>query len=162
MFHLRLSALRIDSYISYINKKISFMKRLYIDMDDVLCNFSKSFRKHKLVTSEPALQKNFFLNLEPIDNSIFYARKLKDMYDLWLLTKPKYENPFCYTEKRLWVENHLGLSWCEKLILCPDKSLMIGDFLVDDTPWPGFQGEQLLFGSDEFPNWETVYNRLAV
>ena len=34
---------------------------------------------------------------------------------------------------------------CDRLILCPDKSLLKGDVLIDDTPWPGFEGQQLLF-----------------
>lgn len=37
---------------------------------------------------------------------------------------------------------------------------MIGDYLIDDKPWDKFQGEQILFGSEEFPNWNSILERL--
>lgn len=70
----------------------------------------------------------------------------------WILTCPSYKNPMSYTEKRLWIEDHLGFNWCRKLINSPDKSLLIEDYLIDDKPWPGFQGTQLLFGSEDYPD----------
>tara|TARA_R110000823_G_scaffold296080_3_gene416111 strand:+ start:46965 stop:47261 length:297 start_codon:yes stop_codon:yes gene_type:complete len=82
-------------------------------------------------------------------------------YDVWLLSRPSFKNPLCYTEKRLWVENNLGEEWVEKFILAPDKSLLIGDYLIDDKPWDDFQGKQFLIGSDEYPDWYTILDELT-
>lgn len=124
---------------------------LYIDMDDVLCNYMEAHKK--------ALDKNpdipypqsvygFYTNIEPKSGAIEAIAELENtgLFDIWILTRPSYQNPLCYTEKRVWIEKHLGLEWCKKLILAPDKSLLKGDYLIDDQPWPGFEGVQFLFG----------------
>ena len=137
-------------------------KILYIDMDDTICMYKEYYisEYHRTLLKYPQSQVGFFLKLKPIGGAIEALNKLNEVYDVWILTRPSYMNAHCYTEKRQWIEEHLGLEWCKKLILCPDKSLMIGDYLVDDHPWPGFKGEQLLFGSIKYPNWSSVYNRL--
>jgi 5'(3')-deoxyribonucleotidase len=58
------------------------------------------------------------------------------------------------------VEEHLGWKWCGRLIICPDKSLLKGDYLVDDYNWEDFEGELIRFGSEEFPNWKQVKDYL--
>jgi len=137
------------------------MKRIYVDMDDTLCDFMGAFNKAISETPKqgfPQAQVDFFRNLEPIELAISAMLRLNSDYDVWILTRPSINNPLCYMEKRLWVEDHLGFEWCERLILCPDKSLLIGDYLIDDQPWD-FQGEQILFGSEEYPDWFTVLTK---
>ena len=132
-------------------------KRIYVDMDDTICDFSSSYRhKYTHELQYPQSQIDFFRKLKPIKNSLISLSILSDNYDVWILTRPSIINPMCYTEKRLWVEDHLGIDWCKKLIICPDKSLMIGDYLIDDKPWTEFKGTQLLFGSDKYPDWESI------
>jgi 5'(3')-deoxyribonucleotidase len=62
-------------------------------------------------------------------------------------------NPWSYTEKRVWVEQHLGFAFVERLIICPNKALLNGDILVDDqTSGRGqelFTGRLWQFGSTE-------------
>jgi 5'(3')-deoxyribonucleotidase len=51
----------------------------------------------------------------------------------------------------------------EKLILCPDKSLVKGDYLIDDDIKHGqltFEGEHIRFGSSNFPDWKSVIKYL--
>lgn len=127
--------------------------RIYVDMDDTLCDFTGAHKASlEAVPAQkfPQAQMDFFRKLKPIDNAIDVMKRLSINFDVWILTRPSYLNPLCYTEKRLWVEDHLGIEWCNKLILCPDKSLLIGDWLIDDVAWPGFEGFQLLFGTE----WE--------
>jgi hypothetical protein len=50
----------------------------------------------------------------------------------------------------------LGFEFLDRLIFAPDKTLLIGEYLIDDYDWPGFEGEHIKFGGDKFPNWETV------
>ena len=70
-------------------------------------------------------------------------------------------NPLSYTEKRLWIEKYFGLEWCKKLILAYDKSLLKGDYLIDDSVGKGqleFEGELIQIGTDKFPDWKSIIN----
>jgi 5'(3')-deoxyribonucleotidase len=49
------------------------------------------------------------------------------------------------------------------MVLCGDKSLLKGEYLIDDTNTAGqsdFEGEWIHFGSDKFPNWDSVVEYL--
>ena len=137
---------------------------VYVDMDDVLCKYAEGHAA--MASKEPTVQwpqsiPGFYKNLEEVDWAIWGINTLAMHFDVWILTRPSYMNPLCYTEKRQWIETYLGLNWCKKLILCPDKSLLKGDYLIDDQPWPKFEGKQFLFGSNEFPDWESITMDLA-
>jgi 5'-nucleotidase len=139
-------------------------KRLYIDMDDVMSDFNGAYAKALMDNPDvkyPQSQYGFFMNLEPIVNAVFYINKLRDIFDVWVLTRPSYKNPLCYTEKRVWIEKHFDLRFCQRLIICGDKSLLKGDFLVDDQLWADFEGEQIRFGKGYYQNWIDVYNYLV-
>lgn len=133
-------------------------KRIYVDMDNVLCDFSKAYLAKK---SEeyfyPQAHFGFFKNLEPIENAIKSFRILEKYYDVWILTSPSIYNPLSYSEKREWVEQHLGFDTCRKLILSPDKSLFKGEYLIDDNIHDGFEGEHLHFGKgNQYPDWDSI------
>jgi len=135
------------------------MKRIYVDMDDTICNFFGAAYlalKKEPGVKYPQSQYGFFTSLQEIPGAIDGMRKLAKTYSVWILTRPSVLNPLCYTEKRVWVEEHLGLDWCHKLILCPDKSLLKGDYLIDDCIWKDFEGEQIVYGSEAFPDWKAV------
>jgi 5'(3')-deoxyribonucleotidase len=76
------------------------------------------------------------------------------------LTAPSEYNTLSYTEKRIWVEEHLGMDAVKKLIISPNKALSIGDYLIDDKAsgkgQDGFTGRLIQIGSKEFPNWESI------
>ena len=69
-----------------------------------------------------------------------------------------------WTHKRLWIANHFDEKLIRKrLILCHHKNFLKGDFLIDDRKWNGaqdFEGEWIEFGGQQFPDWESVMNRL--
>ena len=141
---------------------MSDKKRVFIDMDDTLCHFSRRFAekiKERPEIAYPQSQYGFFANLEPIQGAIEAYKTLEQHYDVFILTAPSYINPLCYTEKRVWVEKHLGLETTPNLILCQRKEFIIGDYLIDDHFYP-FKGEQLLFGSEQYPDWESVLKYL--
>jgi 5'-nucleotidase len=121
-------------------------ERIYVDMDDTLCDFTGA---HKAALARvpsqkfPQAQMDFFRKLEPLDGAIEAMNTLSEFYEVWILSRPSYLNPLCYTE------------WCEKLILCSDKSLLIGEWLIDDVLWHDFKGTQIQFGGDIDWNWIT-------
>lgn len=146
----------ISNYTSGLNQILIKIKELENHL-----NFSSKIDKNIYPDfTYPQSQKNFFLNLKPIEEAKEYIELLKGHFDIYFLTRPSYLNPLCYTEKRLWVEKHYGLDMCNKLIICPNKALIKGDFLVDDILWEDFEGIQIQYGTGEFTSWKIVYEKL--
>lgn len=137
------------------------MKRIFVDMDGVLCDLNTRYLEYKATKQlHPFSHDGFFLSLDPIVDALDTYKALESMYEVWILTRPSVMNPNSYLEKRLWVEKHLGLNRCERLILAPNKSLLIGEYLIDDNIHDGFIGEHIHFGTDRFPDWKTVFKYL--
>jgi 5'-nucleotidase len=138
-------------------------KIVHIDMDDTLLDFTGAYhqkRKENPGILYPQSQYGFFTGLQPFDGAIHYTNLLRGLFDVYILTRPSVMNPLCYTEKRVWVEKHFDLALCDKLIICPNKGLVKGDYLIDDKLWLHFEGEQLVFGSPAYDTWEKVYQYL--
>ena len=144
-------------------------KILYVDMDDVLCDFTKAYQQSLTEFPEikfPQSRENFFLNLDPLPGAIEAVGDLRSSleYDVYILTAPSTRNPLSYTEKRLWIENHFDYDFVKKLIISPNKALLKGDFLIDDYDsgkgQDKFQGKLIHFGSSECPDWAAVRHAL--
>ena len=127
-----------------------------------MVNYSEAHARNKTdVLRHPQSIKGFFENLEAKEGAIQAYHTLSELYDVWILSAPSVRNPLCYTEKRLWVEKHLGLADCLKLILSPNKGLLKGHYLIDDHLHPGFEGKHIHFGSTSFPDWKGVVEYLT-
>lgn len=138
-------------------------KRIYIDMDGVLCDFRSAYFQARQDHQEiefPQSIPGIFENLEPIPGAIEAVEHLRSVADVYVLSAPSTRNPRCYMEKRIWIEKHFGYEFTKRLILATNKSLMIGDYLIDDfgsgKGQDGFQGELIHFGSEVFPDWRAV------
>ena len=145
-------------------------KIVYVDMDDVLCNYTESYSAELERNPEiryPQSQYGFFRNLKPILGSINGIKMLDEdeRYMVYILTAPSYKNPLCYSEKREWVERYLGMSFVKRLIISPNKGLNKGDYLIDDNDQgkgqENFEGELIKFGSKKYPDWKAVLDYLV-
>lgn len=135
-------------------------------MDGVLCDFVSAYNRDKKEFPEqeyPQSQIGFFLNLKPIEGAIESFKELEKHFNVWILTRPSVQNPLCYTEKALWIKNHLGIDVQRRTIMATDKSLLKGDYLIDDDTKHGqteFEGDHIHFGNTPFENWEKVVKYL--
>lgn len=137
-----------------------------VDMDEVMSNFLKL---HQAEYSEdniyPQSRAGFFQDLEPIPGAIEAVKKLDadPRFEVFILTAPSFHNPYCYMDKRIWIEKYFGLEFCKQLVICYHKERFIGDILIDDSEKNGqlkFKGEVMKFGSDKYPNWDAVMEQL--
>ncbi|MBR1466354.1 MAG: hypothetical protein IJ607_08345 [Bacteroidaceae bacterium] len=143
-------------------------KRVYVDMDNVLVDFpsglanvsdelKKAYEGH--IDEIPGL----FSKMTPVPGAIEAIHKLKEKYDLFILSTAPWNNPSAWSDKLLWVKRYLPEVFYKRIIITHRKDLCIGDYLIDDRGKNGtseFTGEWIHFGSDKFPDWEAVLNYL--
>jgi len=146
-------------------------KIIYIDMDDTLCDLQAAAIQAKEQNPKmpyPQAEYGFYANLAPLNGAVEAIETIYESneYEPWILTAPSLVNPMCYTEKRVWVENYIGMKMVERLIISPDKSLLKGDYLIDDNVrgrgQEKFDGELIQFGSDKYPSWSIVLEYLGL
>ena len=139
--------------------------RLYIDMDDVLCDYMGAHERELASAPDnpyPQSRPGFYLDLTPFEGAVEAMKWIEahSLLDPFILTAPSVFNPHSYTEKRLWAEKHLGFDWCNRLILSPNKSIFESGVLIDDRReghgQDKFNGRLLQFGTVGIRNWNTL------
>ena len=144
------------------------MKILYVDMDNVLVDFPSGIAKLPESTVsdfEGRLDEvpGIFSLMDPIPKAIESFETLAKHYDTYILSTAPWGNPSAWIDKVLWVQKYLGKPAYKRLIISNDKSLFSGKALIDDRLKYGvtkFNGEHIHFGSEKFPNWESVLKYL--
>ncbi|KAB1264814.1 5'-deoxyribonucleotidase; cytosolic type [Camelus dromedarius] len=78
----------------------------------------------------------------------------KTLPHTYLLTGPEFRGPSRSTDRPVpttqyrWVEKHLGPQFVERIILTRDKTVVLGDLLIDDN--------DTIQGQEETPRWEHI------
>lgn len=152
-----------------------FKNHIFVDMDGVLPDFESKVRQlsgciSSIDTQEwdkvadyYSKQPHFFADLDPIEGSIDAYHQLCTKFDVHILSTAPWDNPSAWHDKRIWVEKHLGQNAYKKLTLSHHKELFCGRALIDDRTKNGaaeFNGEHIQFGTDKFPNWNSIINYL--
>lgn len=135
-------------------------KILYFDLDGVLADY---YSQPSYKDNPDIPMQGFFESLKPLDNAIEAFKELYNHYDCFFLTTAPWTNTHSLSEKRIWVEKHLGELAFKRLITTHRKDLLKGDYLIDDRTVNGaaeFEGEHIHFGSERFPNWESILRHL--
>jgi len=138
--------------------------KLFLDMDGVLCDFVTAAERvmveRNLDRAEVAREYGFYLGLAPLPGAIEAVGELDKVFNIYILTTPKWSNPSSFMEKRMWIERHLYNPGFKKLILTHNKGLFSGRALVDDNPTRNnqnaFGGELIVFGQSPFEDWSKV------
>lgn len=128
-----------------------------------MCDYTRTHQRDLAAnpaTAFPQSVAGFFRLLPAIHGAVEAVERLRDEFDVYVLTAPSTRNPHCYTEKRLWIEDHFGYDFTTKLIISPNKGLLKGDFLIDDKSkgrgQDQFEGTLIQFGTGDFPDWSAV------
>lgn len=155
--------------------------RILVDMDGVIADFDGEFLQRwrtrhpdkvyypleqrtlfyvkdqypdelKPLVAEILLEPNFFRDMMPMEGAIESLREMQSLgMDVFICSSPLTTYQNCVREKYEWVEHMLGADWVKKLILTKDKTLVRGDYLIDDKPQ--------ITGADT-PTWEHIlYDR---
>jgi 5'(3')-deoxyribonucleotidase len=148
-------------------------KIIWLDMDGVLVDFNGHIKR--VLNENPSLKEkyegiedeipNIFRNPLPIKGAVEAVKKLEESgkYELYIATAAPWNNPSSASDKRLWVEEYFGELFTRKMAITHLKNMLIGDYLIDDRTKNGageFKGEHIHFGNNEFPNWESVLEKL--
>lgn len=114
----------------------------HFDIDGPHAQTARYFTDHMPVKAHRTAARamietaGWFEQLPPTPGAIDGVHRLLDVgIDVWVVTKPLEENPTCRDGKGAWLRQHLPMLE-RKLILAPDKSLVVGDVLLDDAPKP--------------------------
>jgi len=148
-------------------------KIVYIDMDRTVVDFISGINKltekeREEYKGEEDNHPQIFSMMEPMPGAIDAIEKLNHIYDLYLLSTAPWNNPNAWKHKREWVGKFFGdkegtIFW-KKLILSHHKNLNKGDYLIDDRPLHNganyFAGKVIPFGSDDYPDWDSVASYL--
>jgi 5'-nucleotidase len=85
----------------------------------------------KPIMSEPG----FFVSLAPIVGAVQAIKQLQtDGWEIFFCTSPLSNYEHCVPEKYKWIEIHFGREWTSRIIVTKDKTLVRGDYLIDDRP----------------------------
>jgi 5'-nucleotidase len=155
------------------------MKRLIVDMDDVLADtsqpildvfnninntsYDKEFFRDKIfydfVSQEhfkptrPYIErKGFFADLQVMSDAVEVMKELQKKYEIFVVSAAT-EFPNSLEEKYHWLGRHFPFINWRNFVLCGDKSIVNGDIMIDDHEknLKTFDGECLLF--DAVHNW---------
>ena len=143
-------------------------KILYFDMDNVLVDFPSGINALDAKTTQEYKDRydevpHIFGKMLPLPGAIEAFTELSELFDSYILSTSPWDNETAPGDKLRWVKKYLQPNAYKRLILSHHKNLNIGDFLIDDRIKNGageFTGEHIHFGTDRFPDWQTVVEYL--
>ena len=141
---------------------------LYFDMDGVLVDFQSGIDRLTDLEKEQYEGKlddvpNIFSRMSPYDGAVDFVKTLSEHFDVYLLSTAPWVNPTALNDKLQFVKDYFGDVFYKRLILTHNKQLNIGDYLIDDRTKNGagdFSGEHIHFGTDDFPDYQSVIDYL--
>ena len=143
-------------------------KRLYFDMDGVIVDFDSALK----LQSEETLKEyegredeipGLFGQMQPMPGALEAVRKLNERYDCYILSTAPWGNPSAWSDKVIWITRYLDDVFHKKMVITHCMHLCKGDILIDVRDKHGvrdFEGEWIHFGSERFPDWDSVLDYL--
>jgi 5'(3')-deoxyribonucleotidase len=76
-------------------------------------------------------EEGLFRSLQPLPDAVSVLQRLKEHHDIIIVSSSR---THAFTDKELWVEEHLPFIGKTNLIFCHRKDVINGDLLFDDAP----------------------------
>ena len=138
-------------------------------MDGVLADFESGLKRIDEATLKEYEDHydqipGLFSLMSPIEGAVNAVKVLSKHYDVFILSTAPWKNPSAWSDKRTWITKYFHGIFYKKIILTHRKDLINDDYLIDDRPNNGaseFCGEWIKFGSEDFPDWDTVISYLS-
>lgn len=158
------------------------MTIILIDMDGVVADYDTNLiNKMKIKHPEIDIHKDNIWNLINENNHFYDSKKeisyssdfylehpiingakdaimemLDNGYQIFFCSSPTVKNMTCHSDKNLWIRHYFGNDLAKKLILTKDKTVVHGDYLIDDKFY--------INGVNKNPSWTHIlfdqpYNR---
>ena len=137
-------------------------------MDGVIVDFASALK----LQSEKTIKEydgrldeipGLFGQMTPMPGALDAVRKLSEKYDCYILSTAPWNNPSAWSDKVMWISRYLEDVFYKKMVITHCKHLCKGDYLIDDRDKNGageFEGELIRFGSEDFPDWDSVVDYL--
>ena len=157
-----------DKTLELKGKSVERKKRLYFDMDGVLVDFESGLAQQSdktLKEYDGRFDKipGLFGMMQPMPGAIEAVHRLTEYYDCYILSTAPWKNPSAWSDKVLWITKYLDDVFHKRVVITHCKNLCKGDILIDDRGKNGtneFEGEWIQFGSERFPDWNSVLDYL--
>lgn len=148
------------------------MKRLIVDMDDVMADATgqfihyyeqefgiridrsvlngkdegEGFPENQAALRQFPYRVNFFRTMKVNENSQEVMEKLNRKYELFIVSAAM-EFPQSLPEKLEWLNEHFPFLTWKQFVFCGSKAVVHGDYMIDDLPHnlEKFNGEKFIF-----------------
>lgn len=132
--------LDIDSTLNNFQEHfMNEVKRRYPEILDKLPNDAVHFDLLKLDKPKAMsiLQDEGFTGkMIPLPGAVAAVHKLAQLgYSIFFCTTLVTDNSDAMKDRVHWIGDHFGKEWMEKVIFTKDKTMVRGDFLIDDSPF---------------------------
>jgi 5'-nucleotidase len=119
---------------------------------------------HQELVKERLLSVGFFRNLPVMEDSVEVIREMNKKYEVYIVSAAM-EFPNSLKDKLEWLIEHFPFLTWKQVVLCGDKKLIAGDYMIDDhvRNLEHFVGKKYLYtsahnlnitGYDRINNWK--------
>ncbi|MBE4779597.1 hypothetical protein J8A87_19560 [Vibrio parahaemolyticus] len=137
---------------------------IHFDMDNTLIDFVSAIdelsdeikREYEGRLDEVP---GIFSLMKPMPGAIEAVKKLSQYFECHVASTSPWENPSAWSDKLICIKTYFPKDFYKRLTLTHNKHNLRGEYLIDDRLANGageFEGELIRFGSEEFPDWESV------
>lgn len=91
--------------------------------------------REKVIIHSIMCEPGFYSRLTLLPGARNALHEMRDAgHDVRIVTSPFISNPTCASDKLNWIMDRLGQSWAQRTIITTDKTLVRGNYLIDDRP----------------------------
>ncbi len=135
---------------------------LEVNMDLIVGNsWIKGFPEHHhALVRDRLLSMGFFRNLPVFKDSVSVLKEMNQRYEVFIVSAAM-EFPNSLKDKVEWLGDHFPFFTWRQIVLCGDKRLINGDYMIDDhvRNLKDFNGKKYLYTSAHNVN-VTEYDRI--